>query len=174
MIYADPPHPATLDDEALLAQCTLGRGRSGGPGGQHRNKVETEVTYTHTPTGVHAKAGERRSAEENRHVAAKRLRLALATQVRVFWPYTKEGKTELWTSRLEKGRVRCNPRHADFPALLAEALDAIWASNFDHRKAALRLDCTPTQLVRFVAEEPTALSAWNDARGHKGLRPLKA
>ena len=72
------PHPAALDDEELLGQCSLGRGRSSGPGGQHRNKVETKITIKHTPTGISAQAGERRSQGENKRVAVFRLRTALA------------------------------------------------------------------------------------------------
>lgn len=174
MIYVELPHPATLAEEALLAQCELGRGRSGGPGGQHRNRVQTEATLTHSATGVSATAGERRSAEENRRVALRRLRVQLAVRVRAFWPYTKAGRSELWTSRVRDERIACSVRHDDFPAMLAEALDAVWASGLDQRRAALRLECSPTQLVRFVAEEPEALAAWNDARGRKGLRVLRA
>src|SRR5690606_15091114 len=79
-------HPATLSDEDLLKECQIGKGRSSGPGGQHRNKVETQVTITHLPTGVTARAGERRSAEENKRVAIRRLRLALAVEVRTVVP----------------------------------------------------------------------------------------
>ena len=39
-----PPHPAMLPEEALLKQCTTEFDTTGGPGGQHRNKVETAVT----------------------------------------------------------------------------------------------------------------------------------
>ena len=52
------PHPSTLADEQLLLGCDFGRSRSGGPGGQHRNKVETTVELTHRATEISAKAGE--------------------------------------------------------------------------------------------------------------------
>ena len=61
-----PVHPAMLDEDELLKDVTMERGRSGGPGGQHRNKNETAVTLTHGPTGISAQAGERRYAEINR------------------------------------------------------------------------------------------------------------
>ncbi len=75
-------HPAAYPEEKLLGECTVGQSRSSGPGGQHRNKVSTQVTLTHRPTGIAATAGERRSQRENKSMALKRLRLKLAVEHR--------------------------------------------------------------------------------------------
>ena len=71
-------HPAALPDDDLLSICNETRTRRGGPGGQHRNKVETAVVLQHRPTGLNAEANERRSQADNRRVALQRLRLRLA------------------------------------------------------------------------------------------------
>ena len=71
-----------LPDEKLLADCTVETYRSGGPGGQHRNKRDSAVRLTHRPTGAVATATERRSQHENRHRALVRLRRAIAIRVR--------------------------------------------------------------------------------------------
>ena len=76
------PHPACLDDDALARQCRVTFGRGSGPGGQHRNKVETAAFMTHEPTGITATATERRSQSQNRHTARGRLRIKLAITVR--------------------------------------------------------------------------------------------
>lgn len=165
-------HPAALPDEALWAECTLGKSRSGGPGGQHRNKVETLVTITHEPTGIEAHAGERRSAVENKAVAFTRLRLALAVAIRMPVP-TGDVRSDLWITRTPARRIVCSPSHRDFPSLLAEALDIIESTRFDPRKAAARLDVSPTQLVRFIAEHPPALAWWNDRRASLRLHALR-
>ena len=67
------PHPACLDDEALVRHVVFRAGRSGGPGGQHRNKVETGVRLTHRPSGLVVTATERRSQSDNREAAYERL-----------------------------------------------------------------------------------------------------
>ena len=172
-IFVQAPHPASLDDETLLASCTLGRKRTSGPGGQHRNKVETHVTLTHGPTGIAGQAGERRSPEANRRVAIHRLRVTLAIACRAPVPLGEIGSA-LWRSRVRGGRIVLNSQHRDAPAMLAEALDVIHASGLDLKRAALRLDCTASQLVKLLAAGPAAMVALNtarEARGDHALRP---
>ncbi len=167
-----PVHPAALIGDELLAQCQLSRSRTSGPGGQHRNKVETAVTLVHAPTGISATATERRSARENKPVAIKRLRLALATEHRVPVP-AGEIRSDLWRSRCQGERIVCSLSHADYPTLLAEALDVIDASDYDTGKAATRLGCTASQLHKLVRGHPPAWVNLNQARESRGLRVLR-
>lgn len=166
------PHPAMLDDESLLAQCEWTRSRDGGPGGQHRNKVETVVTIIHKPTTLSAKAGERRSVRENKPVALRRLRLALATEHRVGVP-AGDCRTPLWRERVKKRRIILSTTHKDFPAMLAEALDIIEAADLDIKEASTRLECSPSQLIKLVREHPPAWVGLNAQREQRGLHPLK-
>lgn len=169
----DPwPHPACLDEAELLKQCELGRSRTSGPGGQNRNKVETHVTVTHRPSGLEGQAGERRSQIENKRVAVRRLRLLLAVEVRTGVPIGEVGSM-LWRSRRRGLKIVCNPEHADYPALLAEALDVIAAAGWDHRRAGLRLEVTPSQLLGLLRDHPPALARFNAERAGRGMRVLK-
>lgn len=166
------PHPVTLDDEHLLEQCEVQRTRAGGPGGSHRNKVETAIHITHTPTGVGSMATERRSQVENLAKAIKRLRVNLALEVRST-PDPLAGPSELWRSRCHQGKMMVNPHHADFPLLLAEGLDVMHVCRGDARRAAAWMGCTMSQMVKFIKLEPRALEAINEVRARRGLHGLK-
>jgi len=165
------PHPAAMDDQTLLQQCSMRRQRRSGPGGQHRNKVETAVVLTHNPTGIRAEAAERRSQAENRQVATRRLRIRLAVEVRS--AVGEVSPSPLWQSRVSGGRIRVNHKHADFPAILAEALDALACLNWDVTQAADVLGCTGSQLVKLVKSEPQAFTLLSRERETRGLRPLR-
>lgn len=162
-------HPASLPPEKLLAHCDERRLRRSGPGGQHRNKVETAVVLKHRPTGVSAEANERRSQQKNREVATRRLRVRLAIEHRE--PAASE-PSQLWGSRTRGGRLAINPEHTDFPTLLAEALDRIAAEDWDEAVAAETLGVSRTQLIKLLRIEPTALACLNAHREEKGLRAL--
>ena len=165
-------HPAALSAEAILSQCEIRFVRRSGPGGQHRNKVSTGVVLRHLPTGVVAEASERRSQAENRSVALVRLRIKLATDVRVPW-HAERQCSELWRSRCHGGRINIGERHANFPAILAEALDALAGGNFCPSTAARRLGCTSSQLVRLLKKSPRAFQQVNERRAAQGLAALK-
>lgn len=175
-----PPHPARLAPEALEAACRMEAVRSAGPGGQHRNKVHTGVRLTHPATGFQAMAVERRSQLENKKMALFRLRMRLALDWRNpprdedLGPPETYQPSPLWLSRVREGRIRVNPEHADYPALLAETLDRLHADADDLARTAAALRVSRSQLLKFLAAEHAALGALNDRRRARGERPLLA
>ena len=162
-------HPATWPVERLLAECDVRRQRRSGPGGQHRNKVETAVVVTHRATGLKGEASETRSQDRNRQNAVQRLRTELALHVR-----TSPGDvpSDLWRRRCAGGKIDVSTEHEDFPALLAEALDVLLVVDDRLPHAASFLDCSPSQLVKFFKSAPEAFAMLNDRRATKGLRAL--
>ncbi len=175
-------HPAALPIDALLAACEVRRSRAAGPGGQHRNKVETAIHLTHRPTGVAAQASERRSQEANRKAAVFRLRVNLALAVRSDKAETGSSKTgeskaanpsALWRSRVRGGRLSLNAGHDDYPAMLAEALDVLAWQDHDIPAAAAWLGVSMSQLLKLLRAEPRALQQVNAARRAAGAATLR-
>ena len=166
-------HPATWDLDRLLAECKSRRQRRSGPGGQHRNKVETAVVITHLPTNTRGEASERRSQEQNRRMAIFRLRVNLALNERAAPNLATEVPSPLWRTRCTGARIAINVSHEDFPALLSEALDVLCAAKLDVPRAAEWLACTPSQLIRLLKLDPRALAHINTARRDAGLHALK-
>jgi protein subunit release factor B len=66
-----------LSDDALLADCDVDTFRSGGPGGQHANKVESAVRLTHRPSGEVVTSRASRSQHQNKRLALDELRKRL-------------------------------------------------------------------------------------------------
>lgn len=63
------PSIDTMNDKDLHIQVT----RGSGPGGQHKNKVETCVIITHMPTGLKERCQDTRSRHQNTEIAKQRL-----------------------------------------------------------------------------------------------------
>ena len=163
-------HPAALPAADLLAACDETRTRRGGPGGQHRNRVETAVVLVHRPTGIAAEASERRSQAENRRVVLTRLRLRLALAHRTH--PDPAGPSPLWRSRTVTGRIVVALDHDDFPILVAEALDRLQAGGWELPPAAAALGVSPSQLLRLFRREPAAWTLLGRQRAAAGLSAL--
>jgi len=165
-------HPAVSSPEQLWAACEVRRLRRSGPGGQHRNKVETAVSLHHLPTGVRGEASERRSQAQNRSLALFRLRVNLALEVRR--PCGPDYvPSPLWQSRCHGGVLKLSAANDDFPALLAEALDVLAALDVDPKRASALLGCTPSQLIRLLKFDPHALALVNRWRRERQIHALR-
>ena len=70
------------DRKILEKQVVMTFLRGSGPGGQHRNKVESGVRLFHPPSGITVTATERRNQWQNRELAFERLIARLAARNR--------------------------------------------------------------------------------------------
>ena len=80
------PESYPTDRASLERDCDIDFFIASGPGGQHRNKVETGVRLTHRPTGITVTAVERRSQYANREAAFERMARRLQAMQHVETP----------------------------------------------------------------------------------------
>ena len=105
-------------DEELLRECEVETFRSGGPGGQHVNKVETGVRLTHNPSGVVVTCREERSQHRNKSACLKKLRerverLNHRPAKRVPTKRTRAAKERTLEEKARRSRVkRLRSKHA--------------------------------------------------------------
>jgi len=162
-------HPSQWPIDRLEQDCRWTFGRASGPGGQHRNKVETAARIEHLPSGIRASASEERSQAKNRDVAMHRLRCELAVEINV--PNFRSGLRENYT---RKGKIRIATTNPDYPALLAETIGTIRLHLGDLKAASESLEISATQLIKFLATYPPALDWLNRERVAAGLPPRHA
>lgn len=143
------------DDALLLRDCDEEHFRASGPGGQHRNKVETAVRLHHRPSGVSAQAVESRHREENRLKALRRLRDALALQLRLpFDLASPDVPAEFAARRNSEGQLSVSQKNPGYPIIVATALDALAAAQGSYAAAGKALGLTTSQLIRFLQADP--------------------
>ena len=163
-----------LDEAVLLRQCDFDRFRAGGPGGQKRNVTDSAVRLRHLPSGLSAEANESRSQHENRARALRRLRHAIALQLRA--PVALEGYApapELAAARAKQRRLALGRRDARYPAALAALFDLLAATGWRPGEAARTLGVTNASLTRFLEADRAAWRALNERRREHGLSPLR-
>ena len=154
-----------------MQQCIIKHTRRGGPGGQHRNKVSTAIVISHEPTRIMAEASERRSQNENRKVAIRRLRETLAICVRTQPPVGTKDKLD--RSPYLHFRLRLSEGNWDRPAVLALLLDDITQASGRLQDVADFWGTSSTAVVRFLKAFPEALRLVNVVRASSNLNRLK-
>ena len=163
-------------DDALIAQCEVDRYRASGPGGQHRNKTESAVRLRHRLTGVSAIGEDSRSQAENKMHAVRRLRSAIAIQVRE--PVTLEGfvPSARLAGFVAKGTAPLGAKTrvtGEYWAAMAELLDLLVAGDVEIALTAQRLGISTGALSKLLLHDDQVARVVNDLRRAAQMRPLR-
>jgi peptide chain release factor len=101
----DTPHTAFEESDVDVVAC-----RTGGPGGQHRNKASTAVRATHRPSGIVVVVDTERQFQLNRRIALQLLRQRLESDDELA---DRAATTARW--RIHDQLVRGNPTRVERP-----------------------------------------------------------
>lgn len=163
-------------DDALIAQCEVDRYRASGPGGQHRNKTESAVRLRHRATGVTAIGEDSRSQAENKQHAVRRLRAAIALELRE--PVELDGfaASPRLAALAAGGTAPLGAKTRQTPeywAAIAELLDLLVAGGLEIAATAQRLGVTTGALSKLLLHDDAVARVVNDLRRARGMRPLR-
>jgi hypothetical protein len=174
-MVTEPFHLSLVQTDAqLLADCEVHTYRASGPGGQKRNKIESAVRLRHLPTAVTAVATESRSQHDNRRVALRRLREAIAVRVRTPVDLAHWVPPAPFLSAVQAGgRIRLRDDNPNYPIVVATILNVLAASNGRVSDAARFLNLSTHHLTQFLSEHPPIWQEVNRLRAQFGLTPLR-
>ncbi|HRK30051.1 MAG TPA: peptide chain release factor-like protein [Tepidisphaeraceae bacterium] len=156
------------DDEALLRECRVSFFKSGGPGGQKRNKTSSAATIIHTPTGIEAQSSDFRTQAENRVRALHRLRFKIAAAMRttIEKPFYQPPE---WAAAFKgAGQVRVNVKNIAFARVAAHLLDLLAAADGKVSPAAALLGVSSSSFARLLKQEHGIWDAACRIRRHAG------
>jgi hypothetical protein len=165
-----------VSDDALIAQCDVDRYRASGPGGQHRNKTDSAVRLRHRATGVSAIAEDSRSQLDNKAHAVRRLRSAIALEIRepvaldAFTPSPRLAAFVAAGTAPLGARTRTT---GEYWAAYAELLDLLVAGDLEIAATAARLGITTGALSKLLLHDEQVGRAVNDLRRARRMRPLR-
>jgi hypothetical protein len=163
-------------DDALIAQCEVDRYRASGAGGQHRNKTESAVRLRHKPSGISAIGEDSRSQHENKLHAVRRLRAAIALEVREPVRLDDYRPSPRLAGLVARGTAPLGAKTrltGEYWASIAELLDLLVAGGLEIAATAQRLGITTGALSKLLLHDEHVARAVNDLRRAGGMRPLR-
>ncbi len=162
-----------LTDAQLLAQCEVDVYRASGPGGQKRNKTSSAVRLRHQPTTLIVIAEESRSQHENKARALRRLRQAIALNLRSDVG-REESPPEFYLHVLaDAPGLHLSTRHPDYWPIVQYVLDVFVAHEAAVAETAAVLQISTGQLIRFLKDDPKLWEQANRLRRQFGRQPLR-
>lgn len=162
-----------LDDTALLAGCSVDAYRASGPGGQKRNKTSSAVRLRHGPSGLIVISEESRSQHANKRSALRRLRMAIAVQLRPTDAGTTDLRSIVHDYVTPDGRLRLSEKNVGFPHVIAAVIDHLSAHGGAVRDVAESIGVSTSQVIRLLASDDASFAQANRIRERHDLPRLR-
>ena len=184
MMHVASPHPAVIDVDDLVGQCTFRTQTRSGPGGQHRNRTASGVFVAYhadeLPTGITAEATEQRNQHRNRTVAIQRLRYVMAVSVRTASMLASPSQN-LTSNPLESelhrkyqgSALKLADDNPDKPGLLALVLNDMHLAGGQPSLVVSHWQVSTSRLVGLLKSHGAAWTLVNRIRAHHGRLPLR-
>ena len=163
-------------DDQLIAQSEVDRYRASGPGGQHRNKTESAVRLRHKLSGVSAIGEDSRSQSENKLHAVRRLRSAIALEVREPVSLDSYAPSPRLAAMVAAGTAPLGAKTkltGEYWAAIGELLDLLVANNLEIATTAQRLGITTGAMSKLLLHDEHVARVVNDLRRAAQMRPLR-
>jgi len=158
-------------DDRLLSACDVQTHRASGPGGRKRDTTDSAVRLMHRPTGVSVTASESRGQHENRRRAVKRLRQAIALEVRQTPP--PEVGRPLREAAADPAWPRISRKSGDYLLAAAEVLDRLAEGRGRVSEVAEAVGVSTASLVKFLSLDDRLWQAAGRVRTAAGQKPLR-
>lgn len=161
-----------LTEEQLARLCKFEAYKSGGPGGQKRNKTSSAVKWTHIASGLQAHSNDFRLQSENRMRALHRLRFKLATERRTPIEIRGYGPPAWLVEARTSGKLTTNTKNPIYARLAAHVLDVFAATEGRLAETATLIGVPNSNLSHFLQAEHTVWAAAARIRAANNLPSL--
>ena len=149
-----------LSDEELIKLCKTDHYIATGNGGQKRNKTSSAVRLSLKDSSISASASDDRQQSVNKLHALRRLRLAIALEMRE--------EPEPWL-----GQWNMNPKNAQYPLFIACLSDHLSKQNWQVSEVAKALNLSTGKLIKIIAKDDSFWQFVNAERQKAGHKVLK-
>jgi len=132
------------------------------------------VRLRHLPTGLSVTATEERSQHVNKVRGIRRLREAIAFQVRSEINPKEYKPSELLDSCINRdGQLQVGRRDVRYYPIVSEVLDLLAACETRARDTARCLGVSTAHLTKFIRNDPKLWKRVNEMRAAAGAKPLR-
>lgn len=164
----------SLNENLFIKQCRVDTYTASGPGGQKRNRTYSAVRITHCETGLSVIAEESRSQAENKLKALRRLKKAIALNIRKDPTHSVFKLHESIRYLFHKNSsLRINKKNLLYPLFCATILDSIYIAGGKIGDASKILNISIGRLKKILGRDKDLLVSANQMRQHFRLKPLR-